>query len=356
MTFTFPKNTDDWLLAKGPQHAVVISSRARLARNLPNLRFAPRANEEQLRFVADKIGEIFKRNQTIGRYRCYDLAEASPVERCFMRESHLISTELEKGGVGRLVFLNPSMDVSMMVNEEDHLRISTLGAGFCLRQVHRNLTTIEKELEQDMDLAYSEEFGYLTACPTNTGTGLRLSVMLHLPALAMIEQIEDALSPLGSYGMVVRGTYGEHSQNIGDLYQISNEVTLGKSEQQILDLLERLVVQIVEREVHARHTLLTEAHDRLEDVICRAVGVLSTARNMDSAEAVTLLSRTRLGIGQSWGLRIDHQRLNRLFVDIQPAHLQYLQHASPTPDERDKTRAIYLRSIFVGNGEKGPAN
>lgn len=356
MNTTFPTNTDDWLLEDAPFSSVVISSRARLARNLPRIPFAPRASNEQLRHIADQIKHALNHNKAFGGYFQYELTEIAPQGRTFLRESHLISAELEKGGIGRMVFLNPSMNVSIMINEEDHLRLSTLSSGLRIEETYTRLAEIEHQIEAELDMAYSDEFGYLTACPTNTGTGLRLSLMLHLPALAMTGQVEETLSSLGSFGLIVRGAYGEHSEHTGDLFQISNEITLGKSEEQILQILEKIVNQIVERELQSREVLIQEARDKLEDAVCRAAGLLATARRIDSLEAVSLLSRTRLGIGQDWGIKLTHPQLNRLFVDIQPSHLQMLHDAAPNPDARDLARANLLRTRFRLNGGSAENN
>ena len=333
-------------MESAPFNSVVISSRARLARNLPRIPFAPRASNEQLRTVTERVARALAGNPWFRDYLPCELTDIPTLRRGFLRESYLISTELEKGGVGRAVFLSPSMDASIMVNEEDHLRLSTLVSGLRIGDAYARLARMEDELEKQLDLAYNEEFGYLTACPTNTGTGLRLSVMLHLPALVMIGQVEDTLSTLASFGLIVRGSYGEHSEHIGDLFQISNEITLGKSESQILNVLEKIVRQIIDREIQARELLMREARDKLEDAVCRAIGVLATARRIDSAEAIALLSRTRLGIGQEWGVRLSHTQLSRLFVDIQPSHLQFLHQAGATPEERDLARANLLRAKF----------
>lgn len=346
MNKPFPPNADEWLLETAPFNAVVISSRARLARNLPRIPFAPRANNEQLRHIMEHVSQALGRNAWFKDYLPFALSEGPSHGRGFLRESHLISAELEKGGVGRMVLLSPTMDASIMINEEDHLRISTLISGLRITDAYARVGRLEEELEKELELAYSEEFGYLTACPTNTGTGLRLSVMLHLPALVMIGQVEETLSALASFGLIVRGSYGEHSEHTGDLFQISNEITLGKSEQQIMTVLEKIVRQIIDREIQARELLLREARDKVEDAVCRAIGLLATARRIDSAEAIALLSRTRLGIGQEWGVKLTHTQLSRLFVEIQPSHLQFLHQAGVTPDERDLARASLLRAKF----------
>lgn len=344
------------MLESAPFSSVVVSSRARLARNLPRVPFAPRANHEQLRHVAERVRSALADSSLFSKYLPYDLSAVTPQGRGFLRESHLISAELEKGGIGRMVYLSPAMDASIMVNEEDHLRLSALVSGLRIGQAYARLVEMEEELEHKLELAYSDEFGYLTACPTNTGTGLRLSVMMHLPALAMIGQIEETLSPLASFGLVVRGAYGEHSEHTGDLFQISNEITLGKSEHQIMQILEKIVGQVIERELQARDVLYQEARPKLEDAVCRAIGLLATARRIDSLEAVALISRTRLGIGQEWGVHLSDVELSRLFVDIQPSHLQYHLEAGATPDARDSARANYLRAKFQFNSGQAANN
>jgi protein arginine kinase len=344
-----PDTFDHWLLDETPDSGVVVSSRARVARNMPRQPFAPRANPEQLRYVAQRVADSIDRMPRLSRFSCYEMDKIPPEDRCFLRESYLISTDLEKGGSHRVAYLGPDRNASLMINEEDHLRLATLISGSRIEDAYRDLTALEEELEQTLQVAFSDEFGYLTACPTNTGTGLRCSVLMHLPALTMLEEIELTLADLGGYGLVVRGAYGEHTENIGDLYQISNEVTLGKSEEDLMEILQRIVRQIIERELDARQRLLRERRERLEDFVCRAVGVLAGARRIDSMEAITLLSRARLGIGHSWGVNLTHPQLSRLFVQIQPAHLQCLSQGSKTPTDRDQERASLLRSIFGGN-------
>jgi protein arginine kinase len=341
-----PTTFDRWLLEETPESPVVVSSRARIARNLPNQPFTPRANPEQLSFIARRVDEGVTRTAALANFMRVDVDKSSAEDRCFLRESHLISNDLEKGGGSRLVYLSPERDASLMVNEEDHLRLTTLKAGFRLADVYDRLVEIEQELEKEVVLAFSEEFGYLTACPTNTGTGLRLSVMVHLPALTMLERVEVTLADLNNYGLVVRGAYGEHTESMGDLYQISNEITLGKSEEEILAILQGVVQQIIDQEMDARENLLRDWHEKLEDVVCRAMGVLSNARRIDSLEAISLLSRIRLGLGHPWGITMSHPALSRLFVQIQPAHLQCSQMGGATPEDRDQLRAALLRSNF----------
>lgn len=347
------QNSDEWVMRAAPLTDVVISSRARIARNLPHIPFAPHATDEQLIYVGKKIRAAFSNSDILSTLHVVPISDLPAGDRTYLRESHLISSELERGGTGRWVFLSPAMDTSVMINEEDHIRASIMASGFQIFTVHERLNQLETQIEEILEVAYHPDFGYLTACPTNTGTGLRLSVMLHLPALVMTGQIEETLSGLNSYGLIVRGAYGEHSENAGDLYQISNEVTLGKSEQDISKVLDRIVRQIVDREHLAREALFREAPLKIEDAICRAIGVLAMTRQIDSLEAITLLSRVRLAIGRSMGIHLSHMELSRLFIDIQPAHLQYHHTAGPTPENRDLARATLLRSIFSSNGHHG---
>jgi protein arginine kinase len=339
---------DRWLLEESPDNAVAIASRARIARNLRDQPFAPRADDDRLDLIARRVGEAIGRTPAFSGFERVALEEASPEDRQFLRESYLIAMELEKGGPHRPAYIGPDRDCSLMVNEEDHLRLATLAPGFQLERAYQALAAIEKEMEPRLDLAFSEDLGYLTACPTNVGTGLRLSVLMHLPGLAMLEQLELTLAELGSHGMVARGAWGEHTESVGDLYQISNEVTLGKSEERILEFLKQACRQIIERELVARERLRRQWREKLEDSTRRAVGLLANARRMDAMEAIVLLSRVRLAIGESWGVRLSHARLSHLLVQVQPGHVHGRHGGGATADARDRRRAELLRSIFGG--------
>lgn len=351
MLMPFPDCTDRWLLEDAPANAVVVSSRARLARNLPGIPFSPRANSEKLVMIAETVGDAFAQSGLLSAYDRFLMTELSSAQRQFLKESHLISSEFEKGGVGRTVYFSPAMNVSLMVNEEDHLRMSSMLSGFRLTSAYRQLLSVENETGRLLRIAFSPELGFLTACPTNTGTALRLSTLLHLPALAIVGQVENALSQLGNYGLVVRGAYGENTDNTGDLYQVSNEITLGKTEEELLELLAQCVEQLVEAELNARETLMRETSDKIEDAIYRAVGVLSMARRLDSTETASLLSRTRLGIGTMSEIPWTHAQLNWLLVQIQPSHIQTKQPQDVEASERDLTRAEMIRGMIEGKIE-----
>ena len=353
MPVQFPENTDRWIEGDAPRSDLVVSSRARLARNLPQFPFVPRANKEQLAAISETLEKALRSSDYFKGFTRFELSEISSQERKFLRESHLISGEMEKGLDHRAVYVNDDAKTSIMVNEEDHLRIQTMLPGLQIAEIYHQMEEIEEALEAVLEFAYSAQFGYLTACPTNTGTGLRVSVMVHLVALVMTNQAEEALGSLGNLGLVVRGAYGEHSAHSGDLFQISNEVTLGRTEENLVEVLQNVIDQIIGRESTGRELLLRQHATKCEDVILRAIGVLSHARTIDSNEAIALLSRIRLGVNKEFGLRLTHSELNRLLIDVQPAHLVRLAQLNDSTENGDKARAAFLREKF---GDGRPPN
>lgn len=356
MSAHWPDNADAWIQEIGPDSDIVVSSRTRLARNLPGLPFAPRATRQQLSAVAEAIAQPIDRSESFKDYRRFEMSALTGLDRRFLKESHLISPEMEKGGEHRQVYLNGDGRTSIMVNEEDHLRLQTMIAGFRVGESYAAIEALEKTLEEVLEFAYNPQFGYLSACPTNTGTGLRVSVMLHLVGLVMTGKIDEALGSVGNFGLVVRGAYGEHSNHAGDLFQVSNEVTLGKTEESLIAVLDQVVRQVIERERAARRWLFERQEVKCEDAVLRAVGVLSHARSMNTEEAVTLLSRVRLGLGRSGGPRMTHEEMNRLLIDVQPAHLRRRAKLEEEAiEEGDQARATYLRKIF-GSANGGPPN
>ena len=339
------KKTDQWLARNGPRDHVVVSSRARYARNLSTYRFAPKAGSEELGAICRAIDEALKDDEIFRTYQRVAVTEMSNTERIYLKESHLISVEMEKGGEFRLLYLGPGYQNSIMVNEEDHLRVQSLVPGFQLLAALEELNHLDDQLSERLDFAYSGRWGYLTACPTNTGTALRVSVMLHLPGLVLTRQVEEILKSLQQCGLTVRGFYGEHSDFLGDFFQVSNEITLGKSEEELFHLLEKVVEQLIEKEEGARLRLFKDRKLYVEDMIWRAYALLSHARSMDSAEAVKLLSKLRLGVDRGWFGSLTHNQLTRLIVDIQPAHLQFHQELDASNARaRDIARSSYLRN------------
>ena len=334
----------EWLKGSGPESDIVISSRVRLARNLARFPFLTRASDadraqihEAVRKALDKIGLGDNGHLYV------ELENTNEMTNRFLLERHLISRELANGSGDRGVLFNRSEMLAVMVNEEDHLRIQVIRAGFQLHDAYQDLQAVDDRLDRELEFAFSSEFGYLTACPTNVGTGMRASVMLHLPALVFTKQIDKVFSSVTKINLAVRGFYGEGTQASGDFYQISNQVTLGKSEEEILDLLDRVVPKIVSYERAVRDHLLEKDRLRLEDKICRAFGVLRSARSITSEETMDLLSAVRLGVNLGLLHDVGMPTVNELFILTQPAHLQRLEKRDLTPEERDSARADFIR-------------
>jgi len=350
LTDNIRRDADKWIGAEGPRNHVAVSSRARYARNLSGHRFAPYASPEELDEVVRTVGEAIRAADLFGQYVALAMGDLDSTERHFLRESRLISPDMEKVIQGRGVHVSPDCQDSIMVNEEDHLRIQYMVPGLQLGKVMDRLRQIEKSLAERLSFAVSERLGFLTACPTNTGTGLRVSVMLHLPALTRSRKIEEILQGVAPYGLTVRGFYGENTEFQGDFYQISNEITLGKSEDEIRLILQRVVEQIVEREEHLREDLFQKQRTATEDVFWRSWAILSHARKMNSNEALKHLSWLRLGIDMGMLPRLSHAELNRLVIDTQPAHLQirFGEGGELAVDTRDELRARILRDRLSG--------
>ena len=337
---------DDWRIQPGPQQHVVISSRVRYARNIDKLKFPPRASEEELQRVCDMIANIRDNRGEFADFNTFDLIELTPLQRAFLKESQIISKELESGKKFRQVYLNIKTNTMIMLNEEDHLRIYSLQSGFQLYPLLGRMNNLDDHFNENLPFAFHEQFGFLSACPTNTGTGIRGSVMLHLPALVLSEKVNEALSEIPRQGMTVRGFYGENSEYTGDCYQVSNEATLGLSENEIIQKLTGIIESIVQKEELARKTLHENKANFIEDLIGRAYGSLSFSRQINTEESMRGLSRIRLGIDLGLLKGITHSQLNLLMVRIQPAHLQIENNQEAKPEERDAMRAAVLRDVF----------
>jgi protein arginine kinase len=338
------RTSGEWLRGTGPESDIVISSRIRLARNLAAFPFTNRATvhnkaeiEKQIR---DRLGRLdFK--VTLGYLPLTDL---SSLDRQLLVERQLISRELANGEGPRGVAVADSETISLMVNEEDHLRLQVMRSGFALDEAWSEIDHLDDALEQRVSYAFSEEFGYLTACPTNVGTGMRASVMLHLPALVLTKQVEKVFRALQKINLAVRGLYGEGTRASGDFYQISNQVTLGKSETTILTEIREVIPQIIAYERQARDTLIRDMRQNLQDKISRAFGTLCSATMMTSEETMDLLSSVRLGVNVGLLEEITIPTVNELFIHTQPAHLQKLVGATMDGEERNSARARYLRN------------
>ncbi len=333
----------EWLSGAGPDSDIVISSRIRLARNVAGFRFHSRATPREKMDLERHINKKLEQAETTKPLKYFELQDLSSIDRQFLVERHLISREHAFGKGPRGVSISSDENLSIMVNEEDHLRIQGLRSGFQLRDNWEEVNQLDSAIEQQLDYSYSPKFGYLTICPTNVGTGLRASVMLHLPALVMTQQIEKVFQAVSKINLAVRGLYGEGTKASGDFYQISNQQTLGKSEEEIIQNIESVIPQIVKFERTVRETLLENKREIIEDKACRAQAMLRSARIINSEEAMDLLSVVRLGVNLNLIPDLKVQTINELFILSQPAHLQKIETKELNASQRDVTRATLIR-------------
>jgi protein arginine kinase len=343
------KTRGEWLATGGPMNDVVISSRIRLARNLADHRFLPRAEEAE-RIEIEQTLETAISASAFGSQTFYvKIDKADPLDRQLLVERHLISRQHAEGQGSRGAAIAHSEMFALMVNEEDHLRIQVLRRGMNLDDAWSEAVRLDNALETSVAYSYHSGYGYLTACPTNVGTGLRVSVMLHLPALKLTGELEKVFRAAKDMNLAVRGLYGEGTDALGDFFQLSNQTTLGRTEDQILsEFTETIIPAIVKYEQNARQMLRTEKLSALDDKIFRALGLLENARLITTDEALYLLSHLRLGVllDRLEGLNLD--TLNDLFLFIQAAHLQKRHHTALVGEERSVARAELIRKIIHG--------
>lgn len=336
-----------WLGGTGPHAEIVLSTRTRLARNLQSVPFTQRARDEQLRTVIASVENAARRSEAFAAGSLYRMQELTPLDRSFLVERHLVSHELSDPTRPRGLLLAPGETLSIMINEEDHIRLQSLVSGFQLAEAWRLADSTDDELEAGLDYAYDDEWGFLTACPTNTGTGLRVSVLIHLPALVLTKEIEKVLRSVNQMGLAVRGLYGEGTDVVGNLFQISNQTTLGVTERATLESLERVTRQILAAEERARETLLRDARIQIEDKVYRAYGNLRFGRAMSSEEVVNLCSAVRLGVAMDFTDLPPLQVLNELLVITYPAHLQRRLGLRLEGEERGVRRADFVRTYLA---------
>ena len=359
----FLKNSaPSWVKAIGEDADIIMSTRVRLARNLNGYRFPIRFIEDEARLINDQVMQaLLSINDNKMHFSYFPIKDLPAMQRQVLVEKHLISPNLANSDEYSAVYLTEDESVSVMVNEEDHIRIQVLTPGLKLKETFKKAIDVDHFLAQTLNYAYDEQFGFLTSCPTNVGTGLRASVMLHLPALTMMKKMNQMIQTLARLGMVVRGIYGEGSDNLGNIYQISNQITLGKSEREILDDLESIVQQIIEQERLARTQLFARAPISLEDRLFRSLGTLMYAKVLTSEEAAACLSNVRLGVDLGIIENISLHQLNECMLLIQPGFIQQQANASLEAAERDIFRAkliqqkLTLRNDFSNDykGEKG---
>ena len=340
-----------WLLGEGPHADLVLSTRIRLARNLQSVPFTHRAREEQLQGVLVSVSKAAKQSASFEGGAFLRMNEISAVERQILVERRLVSHELGDGSKPRGIVIADQERLSLMINEEDHLRLQAMTPGFQLAEAWARADAADDELDPALDFAFSDEIGYLTSCPTNAGTGLRASVLIHLPALVLLDEIQKVLKSIMSVGLNVRGLYGEHSEVMGNLFQISNQTTLGRSEHDSIESLERVTRQIIETEERARERMMRDARVQIEDKVWRAYGTLRFCRSIHAREVINLCSAVRLGAALGLTGLCPLNILNELLVITQPAHLQRRFGTELTPAERNVYRAQLVRErLAVGDG------
>jgi protein arginine kinase len=338
----------DWLSPDDGHHPIVISSRVRLARNLAKLAFPGWAKKTERIRILDEIKPEVDGLAQMRNSFSEQLNELSATEKQVLVERHLISREHAAKGMGSAVVINSTQTVSIMINEEDHLRMQAITSGLELQKTFRVIDDVDTALEAHLDFAFDSELGYLTACPTNVGTGMRASAMVHLPGLVLSEQINQVINSVNKIGLAVRGLYGEGTEAMGNLFQVSNQTTLGENESQIIERLNKVIETLVQRENQARENLLETKRPMLMDQVGRAYGILTHAYAVSSKEALNLLSVMRLGIDLGFFPEEGRILINSLLMETQPAHLQHLSQQKLAAEERDHLRADIVREKLKG--------
>lgn len=339
------RTTGEWLRGTGPMADVVISSRVRLARNLADHPFLATSTSTERTEIYRALADEVANNVAGVDALQVDMEEAEEIDRQILVERHLVSRQHAASTGSRGVSVSPSETRALMINEEDHLRIQALRSGLQLEASWEEVSEVDDLLSKSLAFAFDKQFGYLTACPTNVGTGIRVSVMLHLPALRLTKEIERVERAARDMRLAVRGLYGEGTESIGDFFQISNQTTLGKSEDEVLSVFGKKVIpKIVEYERAARSALARERAAQLDDKVWRAYGVLTNARCISSEETQVLLSPIRMAVNMGRFDKMDITMLNQLFLHTQPAHLQKLHGKTLDDDQRGIVRADYLRA------------
>lgn len=332
-----------WIKNDGPDSDVVITSRVRLARNFDGYRFTHLANNEELGEIIREVSRCVDKISEFGQLHTIQMTDLQPYERRTLVAKHLVSTELTEDAKSKIAVIDDDEKISIMVNEEDHLRIQTLLPGLQLEEAWKLASQVDDFLESRIPYAFSEELGYLTACPTNVGTGIRVSAMMHLPALTLANQIGKVLAATSHLGLAVRGLYGEGTQALGNIYQVSNQVTLGHSETELVDNVESVTRQLVNQERNARKVLLMEGKYQIEDRVYRAYGIMANARIISFKETLELLSDIRLGVHTDVIRDVDPAIVNELLVMTMPACLESLAGKELSIFERDIMRAEIIR-------------
>jgi len=344
-----------WMREEGPDSDIVLSSRIRLARNFADLTYPLLAENKEL----EKVPEFFKQQFEHKTFQNYEdltlvsMRDLSDREKRVLVEKHLISPLLAKHSDVSAALISRNEQVSVMINEEDHIRIQLYFPGLQLEKALEKAFEFDDWLEEKIDYAFDETKGYLTSCPTNVGTGMRASVMMHLPALTMTKQLNRMAPAINQLGLVIRGIYGEGSEALGNIFQISNQITLGQSEEEIVEDLQGVVTQLIEHERQARKQLMKQTGARLEDRIYRSYGVMKYSRIIETKEASRCISNVRLGIDLGIIQDVSKNILNELMILIQPGFLQQYAKRTLSANERDVFRASLIRERLQLEKQEG---
>ena len=348
------RSSGEWLRGSGPESDIVISSRIRLARNLADFPFIRKATDHDRLSIEQTMCDRVLTDQRLRNVMYLKVGELETLDRQFLVERQLISREHADSKGARGVAIDSGETYSLMINEEDHLRIQVMHSGLDLESAWKKISDIDDVVEKYVTYAFHDRLGYLTACPTNVGTGMRVSVMLHLPALVITRQIDKVFRSLHKISLAVRGLYGEGSQAMGDFYQISNQITLGRSEMDLIQQVSDVVPVLIDYERRAREFLMRESQKDLHDRVSRAYGILCSAKTISSEETMHLLSSVRMGVNLGLIDNLKIPDINKLFIHTQPAHLQKLRGVELDTADRNVERASYLRGHLANYDDDTP--
>ncbi len=338
---------NEWLFHSGPHAQIVVSSRVRLARNLEKRPFPGWAKKAERLQLMKEVQVALEALPQMKEAFSEQMENLTLLEKQVLVERHLISREHAEKSAGSALVISMNQTLSVMINEEDHLRIQAILPGFQLKETFALITQVDTQLEENLSFAFHRKLGYLTACPSNVGTGMRVSAMLHLPGLVLLEHMNKIINSVNKMGLVVRGLYGEGSDAIGNLFQISNQITLGEKEEDIIERLHVVIEQILAHETNARGVLRHQQTETLQDQIGRAYGILLHAHSVSTKEALNLLSLLKLGVDLGLFSLEVHALVDELFMEVQPAHLQKSsQLLKMTSKQRDALRARRLRETL----------
>ncbi len=334
-----------WFENNATDKDVVVSSRIRLARNFENVRFPHMMNQEEVEFTIKSINDSILNNSDtkINDFVLYRVNDLDSIQRKVYVEKHLISPKLIEVPEKAAFMLKKDNKCTIMINEEDHIRLQVLLPGFNLEDSWNLCNEVDDVIEKDVKYAFDEKFGYLTSCPTNIGTGMRASVMIHLPCLVMTKKINSVLQAINQLGLAVRGIYGEGTNALGNLFQISNQTTLGETEDEIIEKLKDIVIQIIDKERLLRDKILNSKRMMIEDKVFRSLGILKNARVMTSKESMQLLSNVKLGVEMGIIADVGRKKINNLMIAVQPYNIQNKFLKKLNEKERDEKRAELIR-------------